>query len=70
MTGFLLAGVGNVDLRKHTNFLVVSDSAHPTLPLGSALPMRAQLLARAFICIMPAPEVPAWYRTCLSALCW
>lgn len=25
VTGFLLAGVGNVDLRKNTNFLVVSD---------------------------------------------
>ena len=26
MTGFLLAGVGSVDLRKTTNFLVVNDS--------------------------------------------
>lgn len=25
VTGFLLAGVGNVDLRKNTNFLVVND---------------------------------------------
>lgn len=26
VTGFLLAGVGNVDLRKKTNFLVVNES--------------------------------------------
>lgn len=26
MTGFLLAGVGNVDLRRKTNFLVVNES--------------------------------------------
>lgn len=27
VTGFLLAGVGSVDLRKKSNFLVVNDSA-------------------------------------------
>jgi hypothetical protein len=26
VTGFLLAGVGNVDLRKKTNFLIVNES--------------------------------------------
>ena len=26
MTGFLLAGVGNVDLRRNTNYLVVNES--------------------------------------------
>lgn len=30
ITGFLLAGVGNVDLRKKTNFLAV-DSSRPLL---------------------------------------
>ncbi len=29
MTGFLLAGVGNVDLRRKGNFLVVNESAAP-----------------------------------------
>ena len=29
MTGFLLAGVGNVDLRRKTNFLVVNESKLP-----------------------------------------
>jgi hypothetical protein len=29
VTGFLLAGVGNVDLRKKSNFLVVTESAPP-----------------------------------------
>lgn len=28
MTGFLLAGVGNVDLRKKSNYLVVDESEH------------------------------------------
>ena len=28
ITGFLLAGVGNVDLRKKSNFLVVNESTH------------------------------------------
>lgn len=32
VTGFLLAGVGNVDLRKNTNFLVVSESAPSACP--------------------------------------
>jgi len=27
VTGFLLAGVGHVDLRCHSNFLIVNDSA-------------------------------------------
>ena len=36
VTGFLLAGVGNVDLRKKSNFLVVTESAHPWL--GALLP--------------------------------
>ena len=27
VTGFLLAGVGHVDLRRHSNFLIVNDSA-------------------------------------------
>lgn len=26
VTGFLLAGVGNIDMRKNKNFLVVTDS--------------------------------------------
>ena len=30
MTGFLLAGVGNVDLRRKTNYLVVNESAATT----------------------------------------
>lgn len=29
VTGFLLAGVGNVDLRRKSNFLVVSESKCP-----------------------------------------
>ena len=28
ITGFLLAGVGNVDLRKKSNFLIVNESEH------------------------------------------
>ena len=40
VTGFLLAGVGNVDLRKNTNFLVVSDSARPA-PLSPRICMRS-----------------------------
>ena len=39
MTGFLLAGVGNVDLRRKTNFLVVNESAllkPPHLPLRAS----------------------------------
>ena len=28
VTGFLLAGVGNVDLRRKTNYLVVDNSKH------------------------------------------
>lgn len=29
VTGFLLAGVGNMDLRRKGNFLVVNESAQP-----------------------------------------
>jgi vacuolar-type H+-ATPase subunit F/Vma7 len=35
VTGLLLAGVGNVDARKNTNFLIVDNSMHP-LPLAAA----------------------------------
>lgn len=28
ITGFLLAGIGNVDLRKNSNFLIVNESKH------------------------------------------
>ena len=28
VTGFLLAGIGNMDLRRKGNFLVVNESAH------------------------------------------
>ena len=31
ITGFLLAGVGNVDLRKKSNFLIVTESTHPAV---------------------------------------
>lgn len=31
VTGFLLAGIGNVDLRKRSNFLVVTDSKQQAL---------------------------------------
>ena len=35
VTGFLLAGIGNVDLRKKSNFLVVTESKHTGLALLS-----------------------------------
>ena len=34
VTGFLLAGVGNVDLRKKSNYLVVNES-EPLIQLGN-----------------------------------
>ena len=30
VTGFLLAGVGNVDVRRKSNFLIVDNSEYPT----------------------------------------
>ncbi len=36
VTGFLLAGVGNVDLRRKTNYLVVNESAHLPARLAPA----------------------------------
>ena len=30
MVGFLLAGVGNVDLRRKTNYLIVDSSKYPS----------------------------------------
>ena len=38
MTGFLLAGVGNVDLRRKTNFLIVTESECDTSSLKSLPP--------------------------------
>ena len=35
VTGLLLAGVGNVDARKNTNFLIVDNSTHPSIPAFS-----------------------------------
>ena len=43
ITGFLLAGVGNVDMRKKKNFLIVDSSE----PLGMQSAQRSQSLVRA-----------------------
>ena len=40
VTGFLLAGIGNVDLRKKSNFLVVTESEYHQAALF--LPHEAQ----------------------------
>jgi V-type H+-transporting ATPase subunit F len=37
VTGFLLAGVGNVDVRRKSNFLIVDSSEYPT-PLPQSNP--------------------------------
>ena len=41
VTGMLLAGVGNVDARRTSNFMVVDSSARP--PLTAAAPPRSHL---------------------------
>ena len=46
ITGFLLAGVGNVDLRKKTNFLIVNESERLQL-YGVLLPNLARPTAAA-----------------------
>lgn len=33
VTGFLLAGIGNIDIRRHSNFLIVTDSTPLTYAL-------------------------------------
>ena len=45
ITGFLLAGVGNVDLRRKSNFLIVDQSASAQ----AALARRAILLCQALL---------------------
>lgn len=47
ITGFLLAGVGNIDLRRKSNFLVVDSSVLTRLLLGFDVPARGRELTSA-----------------------
>jgi hypothetical protein len=52
ITGFLLAGVGNVDLRRKSNFLIVDQSANPGRGAGAAAPGARRARARAAACAL------------------
>eukprot|EP00850_Spirogloea_muscicola_P017855 SM000157S02085 [mRNA] locus=s157:327638:328783:+ [translate_table: standard] len=69
ITGFLLAGVGNVDLRRKTNYLVVDNSAPSTRPRRALpSPPAAAAAATAATMSLSAPPGAAKARCSSAAL--
>ena len=67
VTGFLLAGVGNVDLRKKSNFLIVDSSALPSL--FRALPHALCRVCRPAPALCPPRGITCPHRAHLTFSC-
>ena len=50
VTGMLLAGVGNVDARRTSNFMVVDSSARPPLTAAASSHLELCVSSRVYVC--------------------